>query len=119
MVICLPDFQSAKATEGGFMRRMLERVVVGTLLLVWHCWLPVPAAEKPAGPQAKYVFLMIGDGMGENSIRLFREQFQKTAFDRLGEPVPTGTNNQNGGTTDSAASVIAGTMNPPGHIQNE
>ena len=89
------------------MRRMLERVVVGTLLLVWHCWLPVPAAEKPAGPQAKYVFLMIGDGMGENSIRLFREQFQKTAFDRLGEPVPTGTNNQNGGTTDSAASGTA------------
>lgn len=27
MVICLPDFQSAKATEGGFMRRMLYSYV--------------------------------------------------------------------------------------------
>ncbi len=91
------------------MRKILGKIVViGVFLLIGTGWIPTgDAAEKPESSRAKYGFLLIGDGMGENSIRLFREQFSETAFDQLGEPVATGTNNAEGGVTDSAAAGTA------------
>ena len=63
----------------------------------------VSAAEN----RPKYLFLLIGDGMGPNVVKIYRDQMGKTAFDRLPAPVPTGTNNVFGKTTDSAASGTA------------
>ena len=60
-----------------------------------------------AQTKPKYLILLIGDGMGPNVVKLYRGQMQKTSFDRFGEPVPTGTNNVFGKTTDSAASGTA------------
>ena len=60
-----------------------------------------------AAKQPKYLFLLIGDGMGPNVVKLYRQQMGKTSFDRMGEPIETGTNNVMGRTTDSAASGTA------------
>ena len=60
-----------------------------------------------AETKAKYLFLLIGDGIGPNVVKLYRGQMDKTSFDRLGTPVSTGTNNVLGKTTDSAASGTA------------
>ena len=65
--------------------------------------LAVSAAEV----RPKYLFLLIGDGMGQNSVKLYRDQMKSTSFDRLGTPVLTGTDNVFGKTTDSAASGTA------------
>ena len=65
--------------------------------------LAVSAAEV----RPKYLFLLIGDGMGPNVVKFYRDQMGATAFDKLGEAVPTGTNNFFGKTTDSAASGTA------------
>ena len=64
-------------------------------------------AVSAAEVRPKYLFLLIGDGMGPNIVKFYRDQMGKTAFDKLGEPVPTGTNNCVGRTTDSAASGTA------------
>ena len=63
----------------------------------------VSAAEK----NAKYVFLLIGDGMGPNVVKMYREQMTQTSFDKFGTPISTGTDNVFGKTTDSAASGTA------------
>lgn len=73
-------------------------IVVAALLL----FPPVLSAKAP-----KYLFLLIGDGMGPNIVKLYRQQMGKTSFDRLGTPIETGTNNVVGRTTDSAASGTA------------
>ena len=65
--------------------------------------LAVSAAEV----RPKYLFLLIGDGMGPNVVKFYRAQMGATAFDKMGTPVPTGTNNVFGRTTDSAASGTA------------
>ena len=64
-------------------------------------------AVSAAEVRPKYLFLLIGDGMGPNIVKFYRDQMGKTSFDKLGEPVPTGTNNCFGKTTDSAASGTA------------
>ncbi len=60
-----------------------------------------------AETKAKYLFLLIGDGMGQNTVKLYRDQVGKTSFDHFGAPVLTGTNNFFDKTTDSAASGTA------------
>ena len=60
-----------------------------------------------AEAKPKYLFLLIGDGMGPNTVKLYRQQMDKTCFDRMGTPVETGTDNIQGRTTDSAASGTA------------
>ena len=74
-----------------------------TLLFISLLVFTVSAAEI----RPKYLFLLIGDGMGPNVVKLYRGQMEKTAFDRLGTPASTGTNNAFGTTTDSAASGTA------------
>ena len=44
-----------------------------------------------AAKQPKYLFLLIGDGMGPNVVKLYRQQMGKTSFDRMGEPIETGS----------------------------
>ncbi len=60
-----------------------------------------------AGKPAKYVFLLIGDGMGEGTVQLYTKLFPNSNFSKLGDFIPTGTNNVKGTTTDSAASGTA------------
>ena len=60
-----------------------------------------------AGKPAKYVFLMIGDGMGPEFCRLYMSQYPNSNFSKFAAPIPTGTNNVHGKTTDSAASGTA------------
>ncbi len=64
-------------------------------------------AVSAAEVRPKYLFLLIGDGMGQNSVNLYRSQIKPSCFDRLGTPVLTGTDNAFGKTTDSAASGTA------------
>ena len=78
--------------------RSLFIFAAALLLFPFSLW----AEIKP-----KYLFLLIGDGMGQNSVNLYRQQMDKTSFDRLGTPVLMGTNNFKGTTTDSAASGTA------------
>jgi len=59
------------------------------------------------GAEAKYVFLMIGDGFGENSRQLLLTQYPDSVLGKMGTPIPTGTLNVEGKTTDSAASGTA------------
>ena len=60
-----------------------------------------------AGKPAKYVFLMIGDGMGPEFCRLYLSQSPDSNFNKFAQRIPTGTNNVSGATTDSAASGTA------------
>ena len=60
-----------------------------------------------AGKPAKYVFLMIGDGMGPEFCRLYMSQYPDSNFSKFAQRIPTGTNNVFGKTTDSAASGTA------------
>lgn len=60
-----------------------------------------------AGKPAKYVFLLIGDGMGEGTVQLYTKLFPNSNFSKFGNFIPTGTNNVRGKTTDSAASGTA------------
>ena len=60
-----------------------------------------------AGKPAKYVFLMIGDGMGPEFCKLYMSQYPNSNFSKFATPIPTGTNNIYGKTTDSAASGTA------------
>lgn len=60
-----------------------------------------------AGKPAKYVFLMIGDGMGPEFCRLYFNQYPNSNFSKFTTRIPTGTNNVFGKTTDSAASGTA------------
>ena len=60
-----------------------------------------------AGKPAKYVFLMIGDGMGPEFCRLYLSQSPDSNFNKFANRIPTGTNNVLGTTTDSAASGTA------------
>ena len=65
------------------------------------------AVTVMAGKPAKYVFLMIGDGMGPEFCRLYLSQFPDSNFSKFTTRIPTGTNNIHGRTTDSAASGTA------------
>ena len=65
------------------------------------------AVTVMAGKPAKYVFLMIGDGMGPEFCRLYFNQFPNSNFSKFATRIPTGTNNVHGRTTDSAASGTA------------
>ena len=60
-----------------------------------------------AGKPAKYVFLMIGDGMGPEFCKLYLSQSPDSNFNKFVQRIPTGTNNVLGTTTDSAASGTA------------
>ena len=60
-----------------------------------------------AGKPAKYVFLMIGDGMGPEFCKLYMSQYPESSFSKFAQRIPTGTNNIYGKTTDSAASGTA------------
>ena len=60
-----------------------------------------------AGKPAKYVFLMIGDGMGPEFTRLYMAQYPDSNFSKFTTRITTGTNNVHGKTTDSAASGTA------------
>ena len=60
-----------------------------------------------AGKPAKYVFLMIGDGMGPEFTRLYMAQYPDSNFSKFTTRIATGTNNIYGRTTDSAASGTA------------
>ena len=60
-----------------------------------------------AGKPAKYVFLMIGDGMGPEFTRLYMSQYPESNFGKFTQRIATGTNNIYGKTTDSAASGTA------------
>ncbi len=60
-----------------------------------------------AGKPAKYVFLMIGDGMGPEFCKLYMSQYPESNFSKFAQRIPTGTNNIYGKTTDSAASGTA------------
>ena len=60
-----------------------------------------------AGKPAKYVFLMIGDGMGPEFCKLYMSQYPDSNFSKFAQRIPTGTNNISGRTTDSAASGTA------------
>ena len=64
-------------------------------------------AVSAAESRPKYLFLLIGDGMGPNVVKIYRSQMGKTSFDRMRDPIPTGTDNVFGKTTDSAASGTA------------
>ena len=64
-------------------------------------------AAMAAEVRPKYLFLLIGDGMGPNVVKFYRDQMGATSFDKLGKAIPTGTNNVQGKTTDSAASGTA------------
>ncbi len=65
------------------------------------------AVTVMAGKPAKYVFLMIGDGMGPEFCRLYLSQFPDSNFSKFTTRIPTGTDNIHGRTTDSAASGTA------------
>lgn len=73
------------------------------LLLVMLFTAVTVMAEKPA----KYVFLMIGDGMGPEFTRLYMQMYPESNFSRFAKRIPTGTDNVYGKTTDSAASGTA------------
>ena len=60
-----------------------------------------------AGKPAKYVFLMIGDGMGPEFTRLYMSQYPESNFSKFTQRIATGTDNVFGKTTDSAASGTA------------
>ncbi len=61
------------------------------------------AADAPA----KYVFLMIGDGMGPTIREFYQKENPDTVLGKFPVTVITGTNNVAGGRTDSAASGTA------------
>ena len=67
----------------------------------------VAALSLFAGKPAKYVFLMIGDGMGPEFCRLYMNQYPDSNFSKFATRIATGTNNVFGKTTDSAASGTA------------
>ena len=56
---------------------------------------------------AKYVFLMIGDGMGPEFTRFYMSQYPESNFSKFTTRIATGTNNVHGLKTDSAASGTA------------
>ena len=77
----------------------MKRSLLLVLLLI--------SAAVFAGKPAKYVFLMIGDGMGPEFCKLYMSQYPDSNFSKFAQRIPTGTNNISGRTTDSAASGTA------------
>ncbi len=77
------------------------------LRLLMFMMLVFAAVTVLAGKPAKYVFLMIGDGMGPEFCRLYFNQYPNSNFSKFTTRIPTGTNNVFGKTTDSAASGTA------------
>ena len=57
--------------------------------------------------KAKYVFLFIGDGMGENIRTFYRTHYPDSFLEKFPVAVKTGTNNYQGKLTDSSASGTA------------
>ena len=90
-------FRLENTKKGVFIMRKFAMFIVALLVFA------VSAAEN----RPKYLFLLIGDGMGPNVVKIYRDQMGKTAFDRMSGPIETGTNNVFGKTTDSAASGTA------------
>ena len=60
-----------------------------------------------ADVKAKYVFLFIGDGMGENIRIFYRTQYPDSILEKFPVTVKTGTNNYQDKLTDSSASGTA------------
>jgi len=82
---------------------MSVRRIFTTMLLLFAFSISLLAAEG----RAKYVILLIGDGMGHNIEKLYRTQVDNTSFSKFPKEVMTGTNNFQGKVTDSAASGTA------------
>ena len=61
----------------------------------------------PAGEQPKYIFLLIGDGMGPTIRQYYQQEFPDSSLESFPVKVMTGTNNYKNVTTDSAASGTA------------
>ena len=57
--------------------------------------------------QPKYIFLLIGDGMGPTVRQYYQQQFPDSSLESFPVKVMTGTNNYKNTTTDSAASGTA------------
>ena len=72
------------------------------MLFLQACAMTAPSDADPP----KYVFLLIGDGMGPNQIRLARE-FGKLSMDTMPVRGELRTDNVFGKTTDSAAAATA------------
>ena len=73
------------------------------LMMFLFCLGMVQAAEAPA----KYVFLLIGDGMGPTIRQFYQHEYPDTVLEKFPVSVQTGTNNVFGKCTDSAASGTA------------
>ena len=70
------------------------------MLMFVFCLSAVQAAES----SAKYVFLLIGDGMGPTIRQFYQHEYPDTVLEKFPVTVQTGTNNVFGKCTDSAAS---------------
>lgn len=77
----------------------MKKSILTLLLLIFAFML---SAGTP-----KYVFLMIGDGMGPGTVQMYNKLFPDNNLKKFAAPVLTGTNNVFGKTTDSAASGTA------------
>ena len=73
------------------------------MLMFVFCLSAVQAAES----SAKYVFLLIGDGMGPTIRQFYQHEYPDTVLEKFPVTVQTGTNNVFGKCTDSAASGTA------------
>ena len=82
---------------------MLFRKKCWLLAIVFMVVLSLAAAED----RAKYVFLFVGDGMGENIRKFYQNEYPDSSFEKFPVIVRTGTNNYKDGLTDSAASGTA------------
>ncbi len=81
------------------MKKLKLMAVFGILLMAF--------AVMADAARAKYVFLFIGDGMGENIRKFYLQEYPDSCMENFPVIVRTGTNNVNNGRTDSAASGTA------------
>ena len=93
-----------------FVKKWFTVICSGSFLLSLVCTAQesVSAAEKSNEPaQAKYVFLLIGDGFGANQRTVATAALPEKLTMNEFPVIPTGTNNAQNSTTDSAASGTA------------